>query len=70
MDPEEGLEPSTHRLTADYSTIKIIWNARRTWEVTAPLRSRQRVLEPVFRVCGDVVYPGDIIRACPARVIR
>ena len=26
MAPEEGLEPSTHRLTADCSTIELLWN--------------------------------------------
>jgi hypothetical protein len=28
MAPKEGLEPSTHRLTADCSTIELLWNPR------------------------------------------
>ena len=26
MAPEVGLEPTTDRLTADYSTIELLWN--------------------------------------------
>ena len=26
MAPEVGLEPTTHRLTADCSTIELLWN--------------------------------------------
>src|SRR5271169_3484555 len=29
MAPEVGLEPTTHRLTADCSTIELLWNRRR-----------------------------------------
>jgi hypothetical protein len=28
MAPEVGLEPTTHRLTADCSTIELLWNAK------------------------------------------
>ena len=30
MAPEVGLEPTTHRLTADCSTIELLWNPKRT----------------------------------------
>jgi hypothetical protein len=29
LAPEEGLEPSTDRLTADCSTIELLWNSKR-----------------------------------------
>ena len=28
MAPEAGLEPATHRLTADCSTIELLWNSK------------------------------------------
>ncbi len=33
MAPEEGLEPSTHRLTADCSTIELLWNTEMSRDV-------------------------------------
>ncbi len=42
MAPEEGLEPSTHRLTADCSTIELLWNARRRRKLAVGISLRQR----------------------------
>jgi hypothetical protein len=38
LAPEVGLEPTTHRLTADCSTIELLWNPKRTrnLQTTAP----------------------------------
>ena len=42
LAPEEGLEPSTHRLTADCSTIELLWNARRRRKLAVGISFRQR----------------------------
>ena len=42
LAPEEGLEPSTHRLTADCSTIELLWNARRRRKLAVGISLRQR----------------------------
>src|SRR6266851_654950 len=36
MAPEVGLEPTTHRLTADCSTIELLWNPKRGVIYAAP----------------------------------
>ena len=42
LAPEEGLEPSTHRLTADCSTIELLWNTRTDWKLAVGISLRQR----------------------------
>ena len=48
MAPEEGLEPSTHRLTADCSTIELLWNARRRRKLAVGISLRQRAFVADF----------------------
>ncbi len=33
MAPKVGLEPTTDRLTADCSTIELLWNPKNAWNV-------------------------------------
>ena len=48
LAPEEGLEPSTHRLTADCSTIELLWNARRRRKLAVGISLRQRAFVADF----------------------
>ena len=45
MAPKVGLEPTTHRLTADCSTIELLWN-----QVAYAL---SRVTEDNFSKCSE-----------------
>ena len=39
MAPKVGLEPTTDRLTADCSTIELLWNPKSAWNVRLTLGS-------------------------------
>ena len=44
LAPEAGLEPATHRLTADCSTIELLWNCKWPANLQITLRTVNRVL--------------------------
>src|ERR1041385_7018629 len=51
MAPEVGLEPTTHRLTADCSTIELLWNSYQL----IPTRPHP-VIERPWKLNGSSIY--------------
>jgi hypothetical protein len=63
LAPEVGLEPTTHRLTADCSTIELLWN-RAGPQSTNPIPDRQHA----FSRRGRGKNPGSPSKRLPSRL--
>ena len=53
MAPKVGLEPTTDRLTADCSTIELLWNPKGAWNVRLPfgtVKHRAREISSNLRI--------------------
>ena len=58
MAPEVGLEPTTDRLTADSSTIELLWNALEGGKLPMRFPGRQNV----FWILGDHLWGGSLAK--------
>src|SRR4030095_2507188 len=66
MAPEEGLEPSTPRLTAACSTIELLWIPKWTRNVLNRSFSRQRIC-PSTPLPASVESPRCPYGLCPTK---
>ena len=55
MAPKVGLEPTTDRLTADCSTIELLWNPKSAWNLKLG-NKHVKFRERVFTACPGAKY--------------